>query len=88
MNSPTPAFKIKKDRMRLEKEGTKSPSRNLYAGSTRWNEGVSLRHTNFQEAYVRSDFIGEPYEFDEGPRSKDFPLFCDSPALPAILSWP
>ena len=72
MNSPTPAFKIKKDRMRLEKEGTKSPSRNLspkwwpfpgcilYAGSTRWNEGVSLRHTNFQEAYVRSDFIGEP----------------------------
>ncbi|MBR6565182.1 MAG: hypothetical protein IKK79_00050 [Spirochaetaceae bacterium] len=28
---------------------------------------------------ILGDIIGEPYEFEQGPRSKDFPLFCESP---------
>ena len=27
---------------------------------------------------ILGDIIGEPYEFEQGPRSKDFPLFCEN----------
>ena len=30
---------------------------------------------------ILGDIIGEPYEFEQGPRSKDFPLFCESPVF-------
>lgn len=30
---------------------------------------------------ILGDIIGEPYEFEQGPRSKDFPLFCERPVF-------
>lgn len=30
---------------------------------------------------ILGDIIGEPYEFDDGDKSKDFPLFCEDPCF-------
>lgn len=28
---------------------------------------------------ILGDIIGQPYEFDRGKKTKDFPLFCNNP---------
>lgn len=28
---------------------------------------------------ILGDIIGQPYEFDRSPKTKDFPLFCKNP---------
>ncbi|MDO4506220.1 MAG: ADP-ribosylglycohydrolase family protein, partial [Spirochaetales bacterium] len=30
---------------------------------------------------ILGDIIGEPYEFDRGNKSKDFPMFSESPSF-------
>lgn len=33
---------------------------------------------------ILGDMIGSPYEFDQGDKSKDFPLFSENPHLQTI----